>query len=527
MLSSDLQKWYGRTAYQIMPDRFFRSGPTPEPDITRKLKDWYDIMPDWKPDRDGEYRNQYFYGGNLKGIEEKLPYLKDLGFNMAYLMPICQSRANHHYDVGDHDTIDPWLGTWEDFRSLCSTGNQLDIPITVDLVFNHTGSYSKYFSDEKYDKWYKKTSTGKQIFWWGFTDMPECDCLNKGYQDAMKRVVEKYLEHGASAIRLDLGENLPEPFLRTIGEVKNEYPELLIIGEMWGIATDKEDPKIFDGQLDSVMNYPMADAILRWTRYGAAGHFQYNFDRVYREYPIQVQNVLLNNVGTHDTPTTMTMLVAPRMNPDVFNKRIWDIESPWLQGEKFNTYAFREYEATHDLLCEADYELGKKREKVALAIMWNIPGIPCIFQGAERGGVGYKDPFNRKPYPWEIEELERHNIISKEMKERIHEMLKGYPTKEQYEDLMFFVKALNRYRQANIDILGQGFVKLIRCDENVLILERYLGQKRLLVAVNRTPYYQGITLPCYNDNARIVFNEGNCSKDVLVPYGVMFVREEN
>lgn len=488
--------WVGRTAYQIIPDRFYRKGDSVNHINGRKLKEWNDRMPDWKPDMDGEYRNLYYYGGNLKGIEEKLPYLKDLGFNMVYITPIEQSLSYHHYDVGNQLAIDPWLGTWEDFASLCATAKKLDILIVVDLVFNHIGTESIYYKDPKYSSWLKKTQSGKQIFWWGFKDMAECNTCCKKYQDNMVMVAENYVAHGANGIRFDLGENLSKDFLFAMQRIKEKYPDTILIGEMWGIATDREDSKIFDGQLDSVMNYPMADAILRWTRFGFDGHFSYNFNRVYGEYPKAVQNVLLNNIGTHDTPTTITMLVGDKMNSDVFGKKIWDIEAPWLQGEKFNTYKFREYEAEHDRLTEEAYTYGKKLLKIALTVMYNIPGIPCVYQATEVADSGYKDPFNRKPFPWE----------------------------DQDEEMKDFVRRLGKYREDNIDILATGDARIIRVSKEMLELERVSQAGKLRMFVNRTGDVQYINGYDNIQNANVVFKANNSTMSELTPYGILIVR---
>lgn len=488
--------WAGRTAYQIIPDRFFRKGGKPEHINGRKLKEWNDRMPDWQPDNDGIYRNLYFYGGNLKGIEAKLMYLKNLGFNMIYITPIGQSRSYHHYDVGNHLVIDPWIGNWQDFRSLCTKARELGILIVVDLVFNHTGIDSIYYKNPQYQNWYKKTESGEQVFWYGFTDMPECNTLLKEYQEAMTRVVEKYLENGASGIRFDLGENLPKPFLMAVARVKEKYPNAIFIGEMWKPAGDKEDSKIFDGQFDSIMNYPMADAILRWVRYGYDRHFEYNFKRVYGEYPKSVQNVLLNNLGTHDTPTTLTMLAGDMMNTDVFNKFIWDIEGPWLQEGIFNTYKFREYEAKHDQLTEEAYTQGKKLLKIALTIMYNIPGIPCVYQGTEVADSGYKDPFNRKPYPWDKDEKEIRN----------------------------FVKALGEYRKQNIDILATGDVKVLKITDSILIMERSSTAGKIITCLNRSEHSQEVNLSAYLTEPKEIFKTNNSTAKSVNPFGIIIVR---
>lgn len=499
-MRKNLERWLGRTAYQIMPDRFCKLDENLRAIPGRTIKAWNDRMPNWQPGLDGEYTNDYFYCGNLKGITSKLDYLNSLGFDMIYLTPIESSYSYHHYDPMDHMEIDQWLGTWEEFSELCNQAHERGMLIVVDLVFNHTGIHSIYFDNPKYSHWYKRDSNGEVVRWWNFKDLPECDTLNEDYQKEMTRVVEKYLQMGADGIRLDLGENLPKEFLVAIGKVKEKYPETIFIGEMWGIATDKshEDAKIFDLQLDSVMNYPVADAILRWTRWGKFEHFMYIFERVYREYPIEVQNVLLNNIATHDTPTTVTMLGGEKMNDNVFDKQIWDIEAPWRTENGFDTYSFRKFEADHDVLEAVDYIRAKSLLRIAIAIMYMLPGIPCIFQGTEIADTGYKDPFNRKPYNWN----------------------------KPRDEITKFVSDMGFVRKENCDILKTGQVRIARIDEKVLIIERFTEKdEHIILAVNRTPEWQYIMLPGDNSEFDVVYCDNGCSNTWLTDYGMIIVRQ--
>ncbi len=499
--------WLGRTAYQLMPDRYYRSVVNYKSDDklvkavrigNRILKDWDDYIPNWKPDKNGIYQNNYFYGGNLRGIAERLGYISDLGFDMIYLTPIEESDSYHHYDVGDQMMIDPWLGTWSDFAYLCKKAKSMGIIIVVDIVFNHTGSNSFYFKNPQlFPNWYKKDSNGNQSFWWGFQDLPECACSRKEYQQFAIRVVRKYLSCGASGIRLDLGENLPKEFLLALSKVKEDYPNTIFIGEMWNLATDKEDPKIFDGQLDSIMNYPMADAILRWVRFGNDRHFSYNFGKVFNGYPKDVCNILLNNIGTHDTPMTLTMLAGKKMNENVFDGRIWDIEKLWQDGNSFDTYGFRRFELENDSLTPESYELAKKLAKIAITILYNIPGIPCLYYGTEIGTTGYKDPFCRKPYNWK---------------------------KQDYE-LKKFVRSIGIYRKKNIDILADSDANILEINQNILIFERMTDDgEKLVIAVNRSNTSQKIDIRNNSTVFNIEFCTKGCTKWKLSPYGIIIAR---
>lgn len=495
----------GRTAIQIIVDRFFRQGEDPTPIKGRVLKQWDDRMPNWEPNSKGDYTNDYFYGGNLKGVEAKLEYLHSLGFDLIYLTPIVYSDSYHHYDVGNQAEIDPWIGTWEDLRSLCKRAKELGIIIIVDVVFNHTGTSSVYYNDSKYSEWYKRDSKGNPIFWWGFKDLAEVDTTNKSYQREMTKCIEKYLECGVNGFRYDLGEGISREFFQYVNRVKTKYPDTIFIIEMWGIATDKDDPKILDGQVDSLMNYPLADGILRWCAFGNSEHFKNRFNRVYTEYPRTVQNVLLNNIATHDTPTTMTMLAGitlygnePVMNPDVYNGSIWDIEGPWRNSKGFDTYGFRLFEAEHDKLTVNQYGLAENLTKVAIAILYTIPGIPCLLQGTETGDTGFKDPFCRKPYNWKATNC----------------------------TLNAFVSLMGKIRKDNKDILAEGATNLATCTDRIIVLERfdYKGH-RLVLAVNRSSEPQAISIINDCSNLKAIFTTGNSSKNYLDAYGIMIARE--
>ena len=499
-MSSNLNCWLGRTAYQIMPDRFCKLDENLRAIPGRTIKAWNDRMPNWQPGIDGEYTNDYYYCGNLKGITSKLEYIKSLGFDLIYITPIEESHSYHHYNPANHLEIDQWLGNWDDFTSMCEKAHSLKILIVIDIVCNHTGIHSIYYENPEYSHWYKREQNGKISFWWGFKDLPECNTLNKSYQDEMTKVIAKYLQMGADGIRLDLGESLPKEFLNAISRVKKEFPDTIFIGEMWGIATDKsyEDAKILDGQLDSVMNYPIADAILRWTRWGKVGHFKYNFERVYNEYPVNVQNLLFNNIATHDTPTTMTMLVGEKMNDDVFKDSIWDIEEPWRQEDSFDTYGFREFEFEYDEIVGDEYIRAKELTKIAIAILYTIPGIPCIYQGTEIAETGYKDPFNRKPYNWNKKEV----------------------------DMKQFVASMGQYRKENSDILAEGKAKIEMISSNILILSRSINNGNLIyLAVNRTENYQNICLPNDSEQLKVIYAKANCSKTGLNGYGILIARQ--
>lgn len=110
----------GGLIYQIFPDRFYNSGaPKTGVPATRVRRNWGE-EPFWdEAQMNGLWNNDYF-GGDLKGIAEKLPYIAKLGVTAIYLNPIFEAHSNHRYDTGDYEKIDPMLGDTEDLKYLCS-----------------------------------------------------------------------------------------------------------------------------------------------------------------------------------------------------------------------------------------------------------------------------------------------------------------------------------------------------------------------------------------------------------------------
>ncbi len=110
--------------------------------------------PDYSPTKESPRGRDYF-GGDLKGVDQNLDYLKTLGVNTLYFNPIFDSGSNHGYDTQDYYKIDPYFGTQKDFDNLIKHANQLGIRIVLDGVFNHMSSDSPIF-----DRYYHYASTG-------------------------------------------------------------------------------------------------------------------------------------------------------------------------------------------------------------------------------------------------------------------------------------------------------------------------------------------------------------------------------
>ena len=142
----------GGVIYQIFPDRFYFSGSEKENvPADRVLRDDWGGLPEYKPDSKGIIRNNDYFRGDFRGIEEKLPYISSLGVNCIYLNPVCEAHSNHRYDTADYMKPDMLLGSADDFSSLCREARKYGIRIIIDGVYSHPGADSIYFN--KFDRY--------------------------------------------------------------------------------------------------------------------------------------------------------------------------------------------------------------------------------------------------------------------------------------------------------------------------------------------------------------------------------------
>ena len=402
-------EWFRQSVmYQIFPDRFALSeDDTAERGIayhrslgqTPELHGSTDEEVRWQPrEFERAYSPDDFYGGTLMGIEDRLPYLKELGISCIYLNPIVEARSNHRYDTSDYSRPDPVLGTMEDFERLCRRAGEYGIHIILDGVFSHTGADSRYFDRyghygggacsgeaSEYYPWYDFRSFPEDYrCWWGFKDLPEVDEKNEKWQrdvvTGKNSVVKSWLRHGASGWRLDVADELPDDVLEKIRTaVKEEAPDAPIIGEVWEDAVIKESMGgrrryALGTALDSVMNYPFRLAVLDFI-HGRTSAYQLRDFLIAQQmnYPKPMYYSLMNLLGSHDVDRLRSALAT-------------DVVIRSLSREEQLTLEFTP-EALHRAL---------KLEKLCAAIQFSIPGVPSIYYGDEQGMCGVCDPFNRR-----------------------------------------------------------------------------------------------------------------------------------
>lgn len=365
--------WVNETVwYQIFPDRFCNG--TPE-----------ENTPDIVPWHAGPVTNQERFGGNLKGIEEKLPYLKELGITGIYLNPIMEADSTHKYDTKDYTRIDPQFGTNEDFARLVKKAHEHGIRIMVDAVFNHCGrrfspwldvlekkeksAYADWFMIQDWDNLEKRADTRDARFYsFAFADwMPKLNTNNDEVIDYFCGVCEDWIrEFDIDGIRYDVGNEVSHRFLKKMRErLRALKPDLYLLGEIWHDASQW----LMGDEYDSVMNYPLLSGIHDFflDKSMDKAEFEYMVNRCYTMYMQQNNNVMFNLLDSHDTERLMN--------------RFHDLDMFYQQ----------------------------------LAVLFTMPGSACIYYGTEIAMEGGHDPDCRRPMPW-------HELSSPENQEKIAAM---------------------------------------------------------------------------------------------------------
>lgn len=476
---------YGGIMYHVFVDRFAKSAQ--HPDMPRRddaeyNDDWYHGIPQHAHRPGGEVKNNEFFGGNLWGVAEKLPYLQSLGVTVLYLSPIFRAYTNHKYDTGDYETVDPSFGGDAAFVHLLIRARKHGIRVICDGVFNHTGDDSRYFNRYgKYDSlgayqseespyfgWYRfRKYPDDYDCWWGVKVLPALYSGNPDFRDYIcgpDGILHKWMSYGVSGWRLDVADELDNRFLDDLRtRVKAENPEAVIYGEVWEDASNKiaydHRRRYFRGrQLDSVMNYPFRDGILAFVRDRDAAALAHAVQMVLKHYPAGCTHLLMNLLGTHDTERIISALAA---------KPCGDLDNDALA-----------------LIFMTDEEKARGRALVMLAsvLQFTLPGIPCIYYGDEVGMEGYRDPFNRRPYPWGREDAA----------------------------LLAHYRKLSEIRRSNA-VFADGETALLCAENGVFAFERRNGTDTLCICVNRSSqvytisgnWHELLSVTDYSGNVRI------------------------
>lgn len=442
--------WYKEgILYHIFVDRFNNGNRNGKIDNPKKNSfiygNWEDI-PMYIKDSKGDIIRWDFHGGNLRGIINKLGYLKKLGVSILYLSPIFEASSNHKYDTGDYKKIDPMFGDEETFKELINKAKEKDMSIVLDGVFSHTGADSKYFNmygnynslgayqskESPYYPWYMfEDFPQKYKSWWDVKTLPNINELEDSYMDYIiydkDSVINKWIDMGVKGWRLDVADELPTKFIRELKrELKKADDDSILIGEVWEDASNKisygqRRSYLLGEELDSVMGYPFRNNMFSFLKGEIKSYELCNrYMQIKENYPKESFKSNLNLIGTHDVTRAKTEL-------------------------------------------NYDVELVK----LAVAVQMTFEGVPYIYYGDEAGLCGGVDPDNRRTYPWKNED----------------------------EDMLSFYKDIIKIRNKNT-LLSSGDTDFIYTENNsVFAFIRFNeNNDRILILVNRSESTERISL---------------------------------
>ncbi|RKD22389.1 Glycosidase [Caminicella sporogenes DSM 14501] len=397
--------------YQIFPERFFNGDTSNDPD---KLTKWGEL-----PTSDS------FYGGDLKGIINKLDYLEELGINGIYLTPIFEAPTNHKYDTKDYFKVDSHFGDLEILKELVSKCHERGIKVILDAVFNHCGYFFEPFQDvikrgEKspyYDwfhihKWPIETNPPSYDTFAFTYYMPKLNTANPEVRDYLLKVARYWIDEAdIDGWRLDVSDEVSHAFWREFRRVVKEAKEdAYIIGELWLDAY----PWLKGDQFDAVMNYPLMRALLQYFAYENISNNQFKelINKIIMRNTMQVNEVMFNLIESHDTSRFLTEC----------NKNV-------------------------------------KKLMMAATFLFTYIGTPCIYYGTEIGMEGGYDPDCRRPMEWDKRawNLELFNYYKKLIKIRKQNKVLRRGSFEWINDLEEIIGFIRKYEEEKVFVLINNY----------------------------------------------------------------------
>jgi glycosidase len=441
--------------YQVMVDRFRNGTKHNDPPRARDWRsEWYASSP-WEG-RDGQSFYEWFvfdrlYGGDIRGLEERLDHLSDLGVNALYLNPMFQAEGHHKYNTtnyihvdenfgagGDYaaaeaaeDLMDPGTWTWTQsdriFLEFLKTAKARGFRVIIDGVFNHVGTQHPAFRDviEKgrdspYADWFDVRSWDpfKYEGWAGFCSLPVFRKSEDGLASSEARqhifdITRRWMDpdgdgdpsDGIDGWRLDVPNEIALPFwIDWCAHVRSINPDAYITGEIWDEADEWLDGRSFD----AVMNYEFSKAVFQWVgnheeKIGPT-EVDESLARLREAYPAEITYVLQNLLDSHDTDRAVSKLFNPDRPYDRGNR---EQEDPTYDGGRPDEDAF-------------------SRLKLLSLMQMTYVGAPMIYYGDEVGMWGSDDPNNRKPMLWKDLEPYDHaeeNRVSTDLLEHYREVI--------------------------------------------------------------------------------------------------------
>ena len=512
-----LPKWAkGAVMYQIFVDRFYNGDKSN--DVVKHEYSYLGktaIAMEWGKDiATGDFCN--FYGGDLKGVMDKMEYLKDLGVEAIYLNPIFVSPSSHKYDIQDYDYVDPHYGVIEEdggkalhfekvkneyatkYQIRTSSKKNLEasnalmvdfikkahdhgMKVILDGVFNHCGSFNKWldvagfykragendgaYHEEKspyhnYFLWHGGQWPNNDAYdgWWANSNHPKLNFEDSPELfDYILEIGKKWVSppYNADGWRLDVAADLgrsPEMNHKFWKKFNEVVKEANPNAII--LAEHYGDPSYWlnGKEWDTIMNYDAFMEPLTWFLTGVNKHSE-------ESRPNMRGNA-------------MAFEGAMRHHMAFLNVQALQTAMNQLSNHDHSRFLTRTSGATGRLhtVGPRAAERGVNRNIMMEAIVFQMtwPGAPTIYYGDEAGVMGWTDPDNRRTFPWGSEDM-----LLTDLHKALIAIRKEYP------------------------VLRSGSVEFLWTNQGFLSYGRWDDKQKIVVAINNNSKPIDISLPVW------------------------------
>jgi alpha-glucosidase len=347
--------------YEIFPDRFARGGVSAEPPEWAIPRDWNEL-----PTGRGPATPFEWFGGDLRGIEQRLDHIQRLGASVLYLTPIFPAGSTHRYDAWSFDRIDPLLGGNDALRSLLDAAHAHGIRVLGDLTPNHCGDGHDWFRAARSDP----DAPERELFsfddsfthgfacWWDIPTLPKLNWESPELRRRLAAVARRWLDFGLDGWRIDVANmtgrlrdvDVNTEARRTLREAAGDAP---LISEHFHDFRGDLDGRGWSG----TMNYSgFAKPVWAWLR--------------------------------GDTSSTGPQAVA--------TMRRFRAGVPW--SCVLHSWPLLD---SHDVPRFRTTAGSRERHLVGIGLQMTTPGVPMVFAGDELGLEGEWGEDARRTMPWD------------------------------------------------------------------------------------------------------------------------------
>lgn len=235
--------------------------------------------------------------------------------------------------------------------------------------------------------------------------------------------------------------------------------------------------------MDSVMNYQLVDALIRYFKYSDTYKLDYIIKDIQREYPTDTINTLMNFTSTHDISRAINIFSTYDFNE--YGEWAWNLlrdNLDWCKNFK---------------LTPREYNKGKEIYKAYIYALTFMPSILSIFYGDEIGLEGIGNLANRRPYPWNNKNIDI--------------------------DLLNYFKYIGNIRKEQ-SFMQEAELHILDINKDYFMFERYTDKERALIAVNRTNEEKDFYVPREYRNKRKVYTLNKSKEGYLSPYGGITIK---